>query len=736
MIFNVMQDHAKTLIEAGMAGSECLVLERVGIDFEGMDEAWEKALSNTRTAKLSVPVLLMGSSETLSISTFSGGPSGNASTYTFKNKGIAYPAQWFPWIENDSKKLTYDRWKELLHDLVHAPEGDIRSLFSAGGALQTFDLQSQKLDANCRTSVCLPVTCKKPVGIVHAILGCNALSLDAEGNSPIAPEILRFCLLAWVLDKAGKSISIVSEPEDERGYSVAADFQGGGNLGDVSKRTMVARVAEGFNLGEKVTSADDVPSEFQRFLELTGETAMETVKLGAVAYTAPATGKSPTNAFLSPKKDNALSPQVRFGFDEEEVFPLIDGFASLVRGTRFSLGGVLSYYVFPEDVESMPDYLEIVRDFLSQLADFRNRYFKALDRSSGSDKAREKKQQALAELLELRRAIWTNVWHKWPVSEWIVAFEENVGSANQQQNTWTAVYTHLPLVRTYLLLYTVDDPTLFGQLIQMLKVAAHNLNDDWVAKEIKRLLDSFFAGQLPTSDECWLRWRGYLTRSNQSEAPIKPDLWEQAMAAVLRLRAIDSTDANEGMKGSELTTALDKRSEEMSENNREEIQKYLAGLFPATAPEDADGEKAAQGKRNVESFIAERAADYARFVDVESSGWQHVVDGLVCGWALKQVCRKLCEDNPASVIGGRTLAKQSPTEVRALMVKLVEKAIRAGDRPWNVDTPMEILFGWSLKNAYTSETTLFMDALSLGFMRYDRRSNQNNQPKPNTGEQQ
>jgi hypothetical protein len=68
------------------------------------------------------------------------------------------------------------------------------------------------------------------------------------------------------------------------------------------------------------------------------------------------------------------------------------------------------------------------------------------------------------------------------------------------------------------------------------------------------------------------------------------------------------------------------------------------------------------------------------------------------------------------------------------MVKLVEKAIRAGARPWNVDTPMEVLFGWSLRNAYASETTLFMDALSLGFMRYDRRSSQNNQSQLNAGE--
>lgn len=736
MIFNTMQDHAKALIDAGDSGSECLILERVGIDFEGMDKAWEKAISNTRTSKLNVPVLLFGGRKTLSVSSFSGGPSGNASTYTFKKKGVSYPPRWFPWTNGDVETLTYEQWKDLLSGLMQASYTDILSLFSKGGALQTFNLESEKLEANCRTSVCLPVTCQKPVGIVHAILGCNAISLDAEGNSVIAPEILRFCLLVWVFDKAAKSIKIVNEPGERRTFSLAADFQGGGNLGDISKRNVVARVADGFSLGEKVTSEDHVPPEFRRFAELTRETELETVKLGAVPYTAPATGKSPTNAFLNPKQDNALSPEVRFGFDKDEVFPLIDGFASLVHGTRFSLGKDLSYYVFPENPENMPEYIETVRDFLSELAEFRNRYFKALEKSASTENAREKKKQALVELLERRRRIWADVWHKWLVSEWIFAFEENVGSANQQQNTWTAVYRHQPLVRTYLLLYTVDDPTLFGQLIQMLKAAAHNLNEDWVVKEVKRLLGSFFVGQLPDVGECWLRWRGYLTRSNLSEVPIKPELWERALAAIMRIRAIDGAQTNDRMKGSELITALNKRSEAMIEKNQEEIRKYLAELFPATAPEDADGEKAAQGKKAVESFIDQRAADYARFVDVESPGWQHVVDGLICGWALKQVCRKLCEENPASVIGGRTLAKQSPTEVRALMVKLVEKAIRAGQRPWNVDTPMEILFGWSLKNAYAAETTLFMDSLSLGFMRYDRRSEQTTQPQTNTGEQQ
>lgn len=723
MIFNTMQRHAEAMIEAGMAGTDCLVLERVGIDFEGMDEAWGKALANKRRSTFRVPVLLFGKGRTLSISRFAGSNPGNASNHTFQKRGILYPKQWFPWREEEDPELTYDQWADLLSNLMEAPPGDVRSLFSKVGPLQTYDLDSPNLEQDSRKSVCLPVTCQKPLGIIHAILGCNALSLNAVGRSVIYPEILRFCLLMWVLDRAGKTIRVVPKTGDGRALSVTFGVKGGGNVGDLRDKNLVVQAGEGLIIGKKPSATSSPSGGIGRFLELTKEAEVKTVKLGAMAYTAPATGKSPTNAFLNVNGENSLSEDLRFGFDKKEIFPLVDGFAGLIRGTRFSLGGGLSYYVFPEKTEYMLQYIPVVRDLLSQLHDCRNRYFKQLRRSPGSNKAKKRRENKLRELLDLRRRMWGDAWNIWPVSDWIFAFEENVGSSNQQQNTWTAVYRHLPLVRTYLLLYTTEDPRTFGQLLQMLKATAHNLNERWEVKEVKRLFGAFFSGISLDIVQYWQRWRGYLVRSNQSETPIKPELWENAMNALLRIKAIDRIQANQNMTGMELITALDTRSEAMVMQNKERIQEYLAGLFPPNIRAETDTKKIQKAKQGAREFIEGRAADYARFVDVESTGWQDLVDGLICGWALKSVCRRLRKDDYASVIGGRSLAKQHPSEVRALMVDLVEKAVRAGDRPWNVDAPLEVLFRWSLRNAYSTETTLFMDALSLGFMRFDRKTN-------------
>jgi hypothetical protein len=54
-----------------------------------------------------------------------------------------------------------------------------------------------------------------------------------------------------------------------------------------------------------------------------------------------------------------------------------------------------------------------------------------------------------------------------------------------------------------------------------------------------------------------------------------------------------------------------------------------------------------------------------------------------------------------------------------LSIDLYSKAERAGTSPWNVQAPIERMFKWSQKNPHTPEVVLFMDAVSLGFMRYD-----------------
>ena len=106
-------------------------------------------------------------------------------------------------------------------------------------------------------------------------------------------------------------------------------------------------------------------------------------------------------------------------------------------------------------------------------------------------------------------------------------------------------------------------------------------------------------------------------------------------------------------------------------------------------------------------------------MDTESDSWKTIIDGLVCGWALKQICFKIRKDDYKSVIGGKSLAKHTPAQLRTLSIDLYSKAERSGATPWNVPAPIERMFKWSQKNPYTPEVVLFMDAVSLGFMRYD-----------------
>ncbi len=742
MIFDVMQKHAKTMMASGNARTDCFVLERVGIDFEAMDKAWEKAKTNSRAGKFDVPVLMFGQKRSLSISRFSGSGPANASKQTYQKKKSEwdiferafredevdalespFPETWFSWLLQGGQ-CHYATWSELLQKICDADAETLRTLFGKTGPLFTFDPKDGRFEEYVRKAVCFPVSVKSPGVLVHAVLAYNALHVSLL-DAPVGVETLRFCLLFWVLETAKKTLAVTtSESDSERTFGIDPKTTAGGNLGNIDGLTLLIRVNQNRDtiLGGRIPSElADSNEAYRVFLDLTAKKRLDTIKLGGIPYTAPATGKSPTNAFRTGKQ-NCLSPDVRSGFDRDEVIPVVDGFDALVKGTRFSLGGVINYYVFPEKADDLPEYVRMLRDLLSELRDYKDKYFKELKKSSGSDRAKAKRKEMLRELLDLRRGIWGGAWNRFPVSDWIFAFEEDVGGANQPQNTWTSVFRKLPLVRTYLLLFLADDPTSFGQLVQMLKKTAHNLNEGWEAKELKGLLAVFVSKHRLDPVHYWHRWRGYLVRGNQSEDPVRPDLWEKSMNTLLRINAIERVDANEYTTGMELITALDKRSAEMVAQNKEHIQEYLAGLFSSAYVVDTAGEKGESAREKVRHFVGGRAADYAGFVDAGSTGWRSLVDGLLCGWALKQACRSLRGKDYASAIGGRSLAKQTPAEVRTVMVELVEKAIRAGHKPWNIDVPLELLFKWSMRNAYSAETTLFMDALSLGFMRFDQRT--------------
>jgi hypothetical protein len=156
----------------------------------------------------------------------------------------------------------------------------------------------------------------------------------------------------------------------------------------------------------------------------------------------------------------------------------------------------------------------------------------------------------------------------------------------------------------------------------------------------------------------------------------------------------------------------------MDQENRSNIRDYLKGLFLSGTTLNTP-EKCEKGTAKTMSFIEQQAKNYAVFVDTESDSWQTIVEGLVCGWALKQICRKIRKDDYKSVIGGKSLAKHTPAQLRTLSIDLLSKAERGGATPWNVQSPLEQMFKWSQQNPHTPEVVLFMDAVSLGFMRYD-----------------
>jgi len=158
----------------------------------------------------------------------------------------------------------------------------------------------------------------------------------------------------------------------------------------------------------------------------------------------------------------------------------------------------------------------------------------------------------------------------------------------------------------------------------------------------------------------------------------------------------------------------------MDEENRLKIRDYLKDFFLPGTPERIPDAK--KGTAKVRQFIEQQAKNYGVFVDTESEGWQTIVDGLISGWALKQICLKIRRDDYKSIIGGKSLAKYTPAQLRTLSIDLYSKAERADAFLWNVQAPLERMFKWSQKNPHTPEISLFMDAVSLGFMRYDNQS--------------
>lgn len=734
MIFETLLPHATVLTENNEVRESCFVLQSCCFGIELFKKSFGENLKQAKPkTKLALPILLIGQVEKTIPGRFQGSNTGNVSKNTFqKKKKGDLPVEWFPWLSSEKNRMSYNDFLSLLENFNDASPEAVYELFAANGPLFTFEpVKKRKSDQEVNIlkkmvakSVYQVVTCNKPTLAVHSILALNALNEKAElfggkrAPSLIRKELFKFCLLFWILNQIN-SLRITDE-KLEKDIRIEPKITASGNIGDISALPLLLD-AEDFNLGAHANQIVVSHPIVKKFLSLTREDTVDRISLtrSNKVLTAPATGKAPTNAYRKTDRQNILAPKIMLGFNRSEVNRFLPAYSNIIQDKAFSISRTaLTYYVFPEDISLTGRYLEYLSNMISQLNGCKQDYFDWLKKGSASPKAKKEKEEALARIQQQRKAFWENSWSKFKLSELLFAFEENVGSSNQPQFAWTSVYRHLPAAKAFLFLEMVDDPAEFGRLATLLHNTSLNLSEGWKEKEVKRLVDRYFSSGRLDQIEYWMRWRKYLTRNNSSEKPIDASLWEHAMNLIIRIKAMSALDVDAEWTGTMLLNNLQKRRKTMDKENQQNIRDYLTDFFLPGRPEQMPN-TAEKGTVQVRKFIERQAGNYGIFVDTESDSWQAIIDGLVCGWALKQICLKIRKDDYKSVIGGKSLAKHTPAQLRTLSIDLYSKAERAGATPWNVQTPLERMFKWSQKNSHTPEVVLFMDAVSLGFMRYD-----------------
>lgn len=723
MIFNTLYPHAKFFAEKNLVGQECFVFKECKFVVDEFRESFESNLKQSKPKKkLNLPVLFYGEGKKAVPGRYCLSGAANASAYTFKKlrSKSQYPQEWFPWLLSGNK-MKIDDFIGFLQNFNESDPEKIKSLFTLDGPLFTFQpADSDELFRMVSKSVCQPVSCNSPRVSVHSILALNALNIKAElfGEKTdcelIPAHIFKFCLMFWMLDKMKHQV--YSEDNLQK-VEVAMEIESAGTMGNISSLPLLIDIGHCW-LG---THTDFIGSKhpiIRKFAELIQEKEVDSIKIGSKTYTAPATGKAPTNAYRTSEGNQSLSSEIRLGFERESINPVLPAYTNLIQKTRFGLNKTaLSYYVFPEDHLIVGQYIKFLELLISETGKQRDNYFKTLKKSTKSPKAKEEKQDALKLLQKSREKIWTDFWINFKLSNLIFAFEENVGSSNQAQYSWTGVYRNLPAAKTFLFLNMLDNPEQYGRLAKMLESSSKNLSEGWREREVKRLCDHYFLAGSLDQIGYWLRWRKYLIRNNFTEDEFNPGLWENSMSLIIQLKAMLKFSCSADSSGSELLKKLEKRRTYMDQKNKDAIQCYLNTLFAVKDPGASSESK--EKKAQVSRFIRSMAESYGSFVDTERKGWEIIVDGLICGWGLKQICKKIRKDDYKSLIGGKNLAKHTPSQLRTLMFDLHNKAERSGSPPWNVQVPEEIAFKWSQQSGNKPETQIFMDAVFLGFMRWD-----------------
>ncbi|MEI6422605.1 MAG: hypothetical protein WCP55_10325, partial [Lentisphaerota bacterium] len=447
MIFQTLQHHARYMVDNGLVGQDCFVFEKLDIDFDELRKRYDEALAKANIKKLELPIVFQGRSAKHIVSSFKGANSGNVSNYTFKTlKAPQHPLDLFPFLENETP-MNFDAFVNLMKSLINMESSSIHSiltrLFPFGGD----NVAGEQLFDMVRKSVCWSVGFKKPTVFVHGILALNALNEKAKiwggvYKEGLIPEhVLRFCILFWILDKATKKLTIEA---GSKSLSVSADISLGGSVSLSDKTPIVFEIDNdlvGISKEPKAASNSIVA----KFYELTSSCdAGDDLSLciGTKNYSAPKTGKSPTNALVNKSKTGILSSGSRYGINLSEVIPVLDGYQPLLDKTNFSLDREISYYVFPQTNSKIDLYCDFIRKHVSEIRELKKEL----------DNEKKAKKDVLEQLRNQWEELWSRAWDKFRASNLIFAFERDVGSANQHQYAWIKVHSNIDATKTFLLL--------------------------------------------------------------------------------------------------------------------------------------------------------------------------------------------------------------------------------------------------------------------------------------------
>ena len=717
-MFQTLQHHAKYMVENGLVGQDCFVFENLSIDFDDLKKRYDESLTKSNIKKLELPIIFQGRSAKHIVSSFKGANSGNVSNHTFKTvKALQHPMDLFPFLANETP-MNFDAFANLMKSVINMENSSIHSILARAFPFGRDNVPGEQLFDMVRKSVCWPVDSKKPTVFVHSILALNALNEKAKVwggvyKEGLIPEhVLRFCILFWVLDKATKKLTIEA---GLKSLSVYADISLGGSISLSDKAPIVFELDNNL-IGVSKEQEAASNSIVAKFYELTSSCdAGEDLSLsiGTKNYSAPKTGKSPTNALIGKSKVGVLPPGVRYGINLSEIVPALDGYQPLLDKTSFSLDRQLTYYVFPQIHPKIDAYCDFIKMHVVKMSDLKEKLKKEKKESNG------KEDIVLQQLRNQWEELWNRAWDKFKTSSLIFAFERDVGSANQHQYAWINVHSNLDAAKTFLLIRLLNESKEFGRLSILLKNARPEREDGWDANEKMAMIESYFSISSLNVEDCWAHWRKYLRRSSIGQTELDIGLWEDALKFPLSLKAAIGLQADMDWKGSELWSKFNERRRNMTEERKKIIEAYLREIHRMEVVNSNAAPNENEPSTKKSDYLGGLAERLASFIDTDGVCWKAVVDGIVAGKGLKDVCKALQEgDNYHNIIGGRNLSSMAPSEAKALFICKWEKALRKGEKRLYVDTAMERLSDWSLKNPSAPDIQFFTDALAMGFHGY------------------